>query len=289
MTPPIPATPPADPRAGAEALGAGLGALLLAADRLSASALPGAHGERRAGQGEAFWQYRAALPGDSAGGIDWRRSGRSDTLYLREREAQSPRQAVLWVDGGPGMAWASAPGLPPKRDRALLVVLAFGLALLKGGERVAALGQPARSGRAQAARLAEGLLAGPVLDGAGWRAGQRVVLASDWLSADLDDLGAALAAASQAGVRGAILQVLDPAEAGFPFAGALDFLDAEGRPAHRTRDAEGLRAAYLDRLAARQRALASLAGAAGWQFSSATTGEAPATALIWLANALAEA
>ena len=280
---------PADLRAGAEGLGAGLGALLLAADRLSASALPGAHGERRAGQGEAFWQYRTALPGDSAGGIDWRRSARSDTLYLREREAQSPRQALLWVDGGAGMGWASAPDLPRKRDRALLVVLAFGLALLKGGERVGVLGGPAAAGRAQAGRLLADLAAPLPLDPAGLRAGQRVVLASDWLGADLDALRQFLGAAAQAGLRGAILQTLDPAEAGFPFAGALDFLDAEGRPAHRTRDAEGLRHAYLDRLAARQAELAALAAAAGWHFTPALTDEASATALIWLANALAEA
>lgn len=292
MTPPAaPAGPRplSDLRAGAEGLGEGLGALLLAADRLSASALPGAHGERRAGQGEAFWQYRPAMPGDSAAGIDWRRSARSDTLYVREREAQSPRQAVLWVDGGTGMDWASGPGLASKRDRALLVVLAFGLALLKGGERVGVLGSPAVSGRVQAGRLAAGLAAPLALDGASLRAGQRLVLASDWLSADLDALRVVLGLAAQAGVRGAILQVLDPAEAGFPFAGALDFLDVEGRPAFRTRDAAGLRQAYLDRLAERQQMLAALASAAGWQFAQATTGDAPAKALIWLAHALTEA
>lgn len=275
-------------RGRAEALGAGLGALLLAADRLAASALPGAHGERRAGQGEAFWQYRPALPGDSAAGIDWRRSARSDTLYLREREAQSPRQAALWVDQGAGMAWASAPHLPQKLDRARLVVLAFGLAALRGGERVGCLGQPVASGRVQAERLAAGLCAALPLAG-GLRAGQRLVLASDWLGADLEALRELLARAAQTGLRGAILQVLDPAEAGFPFSGAVDFLDAAGRPAHRTRDAEGLRAAYLDRLAARQAELAAMAAAAGWQFSPFLTDEPPANALIWLANALAAA
>lgn len=275
-------------RARAEALGAGLGALLLAADRLVASALPGAHGERRAGQGEAFWQYRAAMPGDSFSGVDWRRSARSDTLYLREREAQSPRQAVLWVDQGEGMAWSSAPHLPQKLDRARLVVLALGLAALRGGERVGCLGQPAATGRAQAERLAAGLCE-PAPLSADLRVGQRLVLASDWLGADLDGLRAVLARAAQAGLRGAILQILDPAEAGFPFAGAVDFLDAAGRPAHRTRDAEGLRGAYLERLAARQAELAALAAAAGWQSAHFTTDEPPSTALIWLANALAGA
>ncbi len=275
-------------RARAEDLGAGFGALLLAADRLAASALPGAHGERRAGQGEAFWQYRPAMPGDSFGGVDWRRSARSDTLYLREREAQSPRQAVLWVDQGEGMAWASSPGLPQKLDRARLVVLAFGLAALRGGERVGCLGRPAAGGRVQAERLAAGLCEAAPLR-ADLRTGQRLVLASDWLGADLDGLRDMLGRAAQMGLRGAVVQILDPAEAGFPFAGAVDFLDAAGRPAHRTRDAGGLRGAYLDRLAARQAELAALATAAGWQFSHFTTDEPPANALIWLANALAEA
>lgn len=277
---------PAHLRREAEQAEAALPALLLAAEKLAASALPGAHGERRAGMGEAFWQYRTAMPGDAAGGIDWRRSARSDSLFLREREAQSPRQAVLWVDHGAGMGWHSAPDLPVKQDRARLLALALGLALLRGGERVAVLGHKAQTGRAQADRLAADLFKPVALDAQDLRPGQRVLLISDWLGPDLGLLHQFLARAVAIGVGGAVLQILDPAEEAFPFAGAVDFLDASGRPAHRTRNAGGLQQAYLQRLAGRRAALGDLAAGADWRFGHFTTDEAASGALIWLAAAL---
>lgn len=274
-------------RQRAEAAALGLDSLMLAAERLVAAALPGAHGQRRAGMGEAFWQYRPAMSGDGAHAVDWRRSARSDTLYLREREAQTPRQAVLWVDGGPGMIWASTPDLPLKADRARVITLALALALLRGGERAGLLGGPAGTGRHQADVLARGLLAPGPLDPAGLRAGQVVVLASDWLAADLDELRDFLAHAAGLGVKGVLVQVLDPAEAAFPFAGAVAFHDPAGHELHQTRDAGGLRAGYLARLAERQARLAALAAGAGWQFGHVTSDQAPAAALIWLAGAVA--
>lgn len=287
------AAPPAAPesaptglRRRAEAVAAAIPALLLAAERLAASALPGAHGERRAGIGEAFWQYRPAQPGDTASRIDWRRSARSDTAFLREREAQSPRQAVLWVDPGAGMAWRGGEDRPEKADRARLLALAFGLAALRGGERVGVLGGAARSGRAQANVLAEALFEPRALMAAGLRPGARVVILSDFLGADLAVVEGFLSHAAGLGVGGALLQVLDPAEEGFPYAGAVDFLDDGGAVAHRSRDAEGLRGAYLDRLAARRQALERLALGAGWRFGMHDTASSPAAGLIWLAGAV---
>ena len=74
-------------RAGAEAASAALPALMLSAERLAASLTAGAHGQRRAGTGEDFWQYRPATQGDTARSIDWRRSARSDGQFVRDREA----------------------------------------------------------------------------------------------------------------------------------------------------------------------------------------------------------
>lgn len=270
----------------AEIAGAGLEALMLAAERLAASALPGAHGQRRAGMGEAFWQYRHAMPGDSMQGVDWRRSARTDTLYLREREAQAPRQAVLWVDGGPGMAWASRAGIPLKSDHARVIALALGLALLRGGERVAVLGGQARTGRHQASVLAQGLVQPEALDPADLRAGQMILLVSDWLAEGLGELHTFLDHAAMIGVRGALVQILDPAEAGFPYAGAVEFRDPSGRIVHRTRNAQGLRAAYLARLEERQTQLSRMAHGAGWQFAHFTSDAPSAAALSWLAGAM---
>lgn len=283
-------SPPSDAahlRAAAEAAAAAVPPLLLAAERLAAGLDAGAHGQRRAGQGEAFWQYRPAAAGDPAAAIDWRRSARSDAAYVRERERQSPHAAAIWAAGGPGMDWTGDPARPPKRERARLVALALGLVLLRGGERVAIGAAEARPGRAQAEALARDLAATAEDEppAAMVRPGRRLVLIGDFLG-DLEGVRHLLAHAVRLGCGGALMQVLDPAEEGFPFDGAIRFCSPAGG-AYETRDAAALRPAYLRRLAERRAALAALAAGAGWHFAAHDTARPAADSLLWLSRVLA--
>lgn len=282
----------ADLRARAEAAGAGLPALMLSAERLAASLTAGAHGRRRAGTGEDFWQYRPATAGDTARSIDWRRSARSDGEFVRDREAQVAQSAVLWVSAAAGMEYSGGPDRMSKRERCDLLALAVALALLAGGERVAMAGQPPRPGRLQADRIAEALVSRSPLDAdddfppaEALRPGQRVVLFDDFLG-DPTPLLAYLDRAAGLGVQGALLQVLDPDEAGFPYGGAVLFRSAAGALRHDTRDAGGLRAAYLARLAERRELLGRAALAAGWHFGTHDTASPPAQAALWLWSVL---
>lgn len=281
-------------RRRAEAEAAALPALMLAAERLAAAVQPGAHGLRRPGPGDEFWQYRPAAEGDDARAIDWRRSARSDAAFVRDRERVAPRAAGLWVSAGAGMDWRGAGDRPTKRDRALLVGLALGLIMLRGGERVAVLGAAPRAGRAQAQRLAEDLAAAPLAaedadapPEAALQPGQVLVLIGDFL-ADPGPVEAALARAADAGASGALLQVLDPDEEGFPYAGAVLFRSPSGALRHDTDDAAGLRAAYLDRLVARRARLAAAAEAAGFRFGTHDTARPASEALLWLVRALGD-
>lgn len=283
---------PAQLRAEAEAAAAGLPALLLSAERLAAALVMGAHGQRRAGSGEDFWQYRPASAGDGMRSIDWRRSARTDAQYVRDREAQQAQAAVLWVSAGQGMAFSGGPDRPAKLDRARLLALALGLALLNTGDRVALAGQPPRLGRAQGERIAEALSRrevqpgddDPLPDGA-LRPGQRLILLDDFLG-DPAPVLAMLEQAAAMGVRGAMLQVLDPDEEAFPYEGAVLFRSGSGAAHHDTRDAGGLRTAYLARLKDRRALLSRAAQQAGWHFGTHDTAAAPGQALMWLWSVL---
>ncbi|MBM3606778.1 MAG: DUF58 domain-containing protein, partial [Alphaproteobacteria bacterium] len=249
---------------------------------------PGAHGLRRGGPGEDFWQYRPAASGDALRSIDWRRSARSDAQFVRDREAQTAQAAVLWVSGGQDMQFAGGPDRPTKGERARLLALALGMLLLRGGEKVGLLGHPARAGRVQADRLAEALAAAPgdlTAPVAALRPNQRVVILSDFLSdpAWVQDL---LTRAAGLGVQGVLFQILDPDEAHFPYEGAVEFRSVGGAVRHDSRDAGGLRAAYLARLDERRVWLRARSDEAGWQFGQHLTDAAPAEALGWLWAAL---
>ncbi len=259
---------------------------------LAHTVMLGEHGRRRAGMGDEFWQYRPAHAGDSARMVDWRRSARSDAHFVREREWQAAQSVTLWVDPSKSMEFSGAKGRETKAERARLLALALAVLLLRGGERVglAGLALP-RSGRAQivrmAARLAGVEVAGDygVPEVAGMVGHGRAVFLSDFMG-DIAAVEAALARASDRGVKGAMVQVLDPAEEEFPFDGRTIFESMGGSLRHETRKAGELRGRYLARLAERKDRLTVLARAVGWHFTTHHTGQPAQSALLWLYRAL---
>lgn len=130
---------PAKLAGDAQELANGLPALLMDARKTAASLMLGVHGRRRAGMGEAFWQHRELLDGETLRQVDWRRSARSDRLFVREMERESPASLHIWVDTRPSMLWRNQTSRPTKAERALVVALALAMAAKAGGERVSTL------------------------------------------------------------------------------------------------------------------------------------------------------
>lgn len=279
-------------QARAESLGAALPPLLAGADHLAATVILGEHGRRRAGMGDEFWQYRPATAGDGARLIDWRRSARGDLPYVREREWQAAQSVTLWVDDARSMGFSGARNRPSKADRARLLALALAALLVRGGERVGLSGDalPPRGGRAQVLRIAAALLGEGDADYGSPQAGGmvahgRAVFLSDFLG-DPAAVEQALGRAADRGVRGALVQVLDPAEEEFPFDGRTIFESMGGGLRHETLRAGDLRVRYLARLAERKARLETLARGAGWQYLCHHTGQSAQAALLWLYRAL---
>ena len=283
-----------DLRARAEALGQTLPPLLAAAEHLAATVTLGEHGRRRPGMGDDFWQYRPARAGDALRLIDWRRSARSDQAFVQEREWQAAQSVVLWVDPAQSMDFAGSTRAP-KSDRARLLALALAVLLLRAGEQVGLAGhpQPPRAGKGQMLRLVEALaadLTAPAQDYAAalpldFARQGRAVFISDFLG-DLSGLERSLSQAAASGVKGLLLQVLDPDEEAFPFDGRTVFVSMGGSLAHETKSAGDLRGRYLVRLAERKARLADLAQAAGWVYASHHTGQPATSALLWAYRAL---
>jgi uncharacterized protein (DUF58 family) len=286
----------------AEETAAALPPLLVSAERIAATVAQGVHGRRRVGQGETFWQFRQYHPGDAAARIDWRKSAKSPRLYIRETEWEAAQSVWLWRDASPSMDYSSAGYIagavwPTKRARAELILVALASLLARGGERVSLLGSGMMplSGRIGVSRLVElieqegphamwaraGLPAAEPLP----RAAQ-LVLIGDFLGPP-EATHTTVAAFASAGLRGHLLQIVDPAEEDLPFDGRVRFEGVEERDGVLVSRVENIRDAYAGRFRQHREGLQTIAAAVGWSFSSHRTDRPPHLALLALHAALA--
>lgn len=280
-------------RETAETLSQRLPALMVEADRVAATVVQGAHGRRRTGHGDAFWQFRLYQVGDAAGDIDWRQSARSRHLFVREQEWEAAESVWIWCDLSRSMAWRSERALPLKWERAVLMTLALASMLTRGGERVALLGSGMRpaSGRFGLEQLGRAL----VLTAA--RPSElppparlprlaRLVLVSDFLQplpvierhfAEWDGLGA----------RASLMQIRDAAEEVLPYEGRVQFEGLEADGSALIDNVGGIRERYRNVIEAHRHGLTAAATRRGWRFAAHRTDKPPEMALLALVAMLA--
>jgi len=280
----------------AEDLASALPPLLVAAERVAATVAQGVHGRRRVGLGETFWQFRRYQPGDAPSMIDWRQSAKTQPVYVRENEWEAAQSVWLWRDRSASMDFRSVPGLPTKRERADLLTLATAVLLARGGERVALLnsGQRPDHGRSAVDRLArrmtdprDAAAPEPLPRVEPLPRHAQVVLFGDLLS-PLADIHAAVVGLTGRGLRGHLVQILDPAEETLPYDGRVAFEGFEGETGLLVPRVEAVRDAYRERLQAQRDGLSALARTAGWSFATHRTDRPPQTALLGLWGALAQ-
>lgn len=252
------------------------------AERVAAVVASGVHGRRRAGAGETFWQYRNYQTTDAATQIDWRRSARGDQVFVRDNEWEAANSIYIWTDVRPGMVWGSDRALPTKADRGRVLALATANLLMKAGERCALAGlqDRARSGRVGYERLAERMIgsdaAGPEALSGNLPAHSKFVIVSDFYDS-LEDWQTRLSRLAGQQISGVLVQISDPAEEDFPFAGRLDVRSPGGKVAgFLLGRAETAREEYKAKLAAHHDAIAQVAKRLGWTLIRHRT-DAPAT------------
>ncbi|HET7333953.1 MAG TPA: DUF58 domain-containing protein [Rhizomicrobium sp.] len=279
-------------RTEAERLSATLPPLLVEAEKLASAISLGVHGRRKAGMGESFWQFRRYQSEDPATAIDWRQSAKSQHLFVREREWEAAEAVWFWRDGSAGMRFHSDGINVTKIDRASVLTLALAALLVRGGERIALLGEghgPA-TGRAALRRMAHALIEltpddaalppeAPITKRA------QFVWVSDFLS-PLSEIESALRNFAHSGQTGHLVHIIDPAEEDFPFSGRTRFEMPGGAQSEIFGRAETVQSAYRTRFKAHSETLAALAHRLGWSYLAHRTDKSPQSALIALYSAL---
>jgi uncharacterized protein (DUF58 family) len=267
-----------------QTLAASMPRLILEARRIAATIIHGLHGRRRAGSGENFWQYRRFVMGEPAARVDWRRSARDDFLYVREQEWEAAHTVWIWPDRSPSMAFRSPLAQESKVHRALVIAFALADILVHGGERV---GIPGLT-RATGARNAVETISQTMIHDPSARTSLPIAFAPAPLAefimlSDLwspfAEIKATIARLSAKGSLGHVVQVVDPVEETFPYAGRIEFVEPEGAGTITAGRAENWRPDYQARVARHRAEIRAETERLGWSFIVHRT-DRPATELL---------
>lgn len=261
--------------------------LILEARRVAATVIHGLHGRRRAGPGENFWQYRRFVSGEPASRVDWRRSARDDHLYVREQEWEAAHTVWIWPDRSPSMSFVSSPARETKLERALVIAFALAEVLVEGGERVGVPGLM----RPSANRNIIEKMAQAIIHDSSARASlppsfapaplAEIVLLSD-LWSPIGEVHRTIAQLSAGGAHGHVIQVVDPAEETFPYAGRIEFVEPEGGGTITAGRAETWRADYQARIAIHREDIRQETDRLGWSFTIHRTDRSATDILLTL-------
>lgn len=277
------------------ALRARLQGLRITPRRASGGQGVGLHASRIRGAGIEFAQYRGYEQGDEPRRIDWKLYARSDRLFVREAERESPLRIWLLLDGSASMGQAdeTRPDWSRMDAARLLARCVVEIALAQGDAcgllpcpvAGAAPVEPSAAPR-QRYRLRHALDA--VRPAGAWPAqaarsqawsrivrGDLVVALGDWFDPASVEALERLAAVGREVVA---LQVLTVEERDFPFRDGRRFVDPETGDAL-LGDGPALRAGYLARFAAAQRLLHARLDAAGIRHACHVLDAAPELAL----------
>ncbi len=257
---------------------------LVEAQRVANTVIAGWHGRRKRGIGENFWQFRPYVPGESVAKIDWRRSARDDHTYLRDREWEAAHTLWLWADPSASMLFRSNLAVTSKEARALVLELALAEVLARSGERIASPGllQPVAT-RNAAERLATAIALQPQPEGfpdfTGIGRNSEIVLISDFLD-PAEQVIERIAPIARRGIRGHVIEIADPVEEVFPYAGRTEFRDPETGARLTAGRAEAVGDDYRRAYLARRDSLADQLRHLGWTFITHRTDRPASEALV---------
>ncbi|HTR12049.1 MAG TPA: DUF58 domain-containing protein [Roseiarcus sp.] len=278
-------------RKEASSLSARLPSLVVTARHVAQTVRHGVHGRRRAGSGETFWQFRPFVSGEPSSRVDWRRSAREERAFVREREWESAHTVWVWFDRSASMRFGSSFATTSKVDRAAVLTLAFADLCVRGGERVGYLGltRPLAS-QGIIERLAEAIATNENLQGPSEEvlppavpatARSLTLLVGDFLC-PAEETEQTIRAIAAGGAIGQLVVIADPIEEIYPFSGNVEFRHPAGRGRFVSPQAQGLREAYLGRLAEHRARLEEICHRLGWGVSLHRTDQSPAEALLAL-------
>jgi uncharacterized protein (DUF58 family) len=272
------------PRFEAEKLAASTPDLKILSQRIAAHILHGPHATRKAGSGEAFWQYREYIAGDAPNSIDWRQSAKTDRIFIRQKEQYKAQRHLFWVQRNTNMDFCSNKNLLSKKQAAGVIALALALLHTRGGELIGFAEQGSAGHSERSLQNFENILFQPndsVLpnDHIVLPKSCGIVLVGDFLSPP-EEIERSLTALGRQTRNGTVIQILDPAELSLPYQGRAIFENGPARVlVNNVRD---IAAEYAERIEMHNVMLKSIISKLGWHYTQYVTSHDPAALLLGL-------
>lgn len=259
-------------RHSAEEAGASLGALRIDAEKAVASVLHGEHAQSKPGAGEKFWQYREYVQGDRPQDIDWRQTAKTEHVFIKQKEWQTPQSVIFWCNQSASMDFKSKEKYPRKIDTARIFTLAMALIMVRSGEKVGMFGSR-KVGRSENTlldmelKLTEDIRSTlPLADYSLFDLPQHAsfVQIGDFLE-PLDLIEHNFKQFSGRSSGGFVIQILDPAELNLPYDGRVLFEDSK-QNRQQIDNVASIRAEYKKRIRDHNRALQQLCKENRWHY-----------------------
>jgi uncharacterized protein (DUF58 family) len=185
------------------------------------------------------------------------------------------------------MAFASRQARDSKLERGLIVTFALAELLVSGGERV---GIPGLMNPTSSRNVIDKMAQAMLHDDAARlslppsfvpSALAEIVVLSDFWS-PMSEIHGMLSGLSASGAHGTLIQIVDPAEETFPYAGRVEFVEPESGGVITAGRAESWAGDYVARVALHREQIRSETNKLDWLFSTHTTSRSAAELLLFL-------
>lgn len=235
--------------------------------KATSSLRAGEHNLNRKGETGEFRQFKDYHSDDRPQDIDWKRSARSDQIFVREREMRNSLPLKIFISPGISLDFRSSNSLPTKYEACAILALAFSLEVEKTHDPIQFNGYSI-----QADDLGHFLLATPLQPAVlkETSSSDIAVIIGDFLEGDIDSDIFHLVAKSR---RVVLLHCYDPAERSLPFKGRISFSHAHNISVT-INDVVAIRDAYLEHITEHQAKLRNFAETRGWFYRIFDTSEA---------------
>lgn len=273
-----------------------IASLELRAARIVEGAVVGRHSSPYHGFSVEFAEHRDYEPGDDPRYLDWKLHAKTDRFHLKQFEEETNVAAHLLVDASESMGYQSESAVWSKLEYAKTLAAALAYLVIRQHDAVSlALFDhrlrdqlPPSAKRAHWTQICQRLdshdqggetVMGPLLHEFAERLRRRgVVFLIGDLFDDPNEIARGLRHLTHRKHDVRIAQIVDPAEADFPFDEAMLFRGLESAP-DVTIDAGAIRQAYLEEFTTHCKAIAKICREAGIVYQLIRTSDPPETAL----------